>query len=377
MSEVVRTFAFIDLAGFSALTETHGDRQAVDLLVRFQAIAAASLTPGGRVVKSIGDAVMLAFAQPAHAAETVAELLNRCRAEPDFPAIRVGVHHGPAIERDDDFFGTTVNIAARVAAHAAGDQLLVTIDVADAFRNGACEITSLGPTRLRNLADEIELFDVRLRDIDPAGVIDPVCRMRITPARAGAQLRIGNTTWWFCSTKCAAQFTAQAGSSASSDTKPRPIPPVNQALLIRARDLGAREEGLVAVTTSRADGSLQASVVNAGVLDHPVTGEPVVGFVARGGTAKLTNLRARPRATVLFRSGWEWVAVEGDADLVGPDDLLVGLECDDTPRLLRAVYAGAAGGTHDNWANLDDVMASERHTAVLIRPNRIYTNPGA
>jgi hypothetical protein len=115
------------------------------------------------------------------------------------------------------------------------------------------------------------------------------------------------------------------------------------------------------------------SVVNAGVLEHPVTGESVVGYVARGGARKLPNLRAQPRATVVFRSGWEWVAVEGDAELAGPDDPLEGV--DDIPKLLRTVYAAAVGGTQEDWRELDESMAIERHTAVLIRPVRIYSNP--
>ncbi len=74
-------------------------------------------------------------------------------------------------------------------------------------------------------------------------------------------------------------------------------------LLYRARDLGAQESGLAVVVTSRADGTAQASVVNAGVLDHPVTALRVVGFVARGGARKLAHMRARPRVTMVFRSG--------------------------------------------------------------------------
>ena len=146
--------------------------------------------------------------------------------------------------------------------------------------------------------------------------------------------------------------------------------------LDHARELGVRESGLAVVVTSRADGSAPASVVNAGVLDHPVTGEPVVGFVARGGARKLGHLRMRPRVTVVFRSGWDWVAVEGDTDLVGPDDHLRGLAADDVPRLLREVYAAAVGGTQEEWTDLDATMAAERHTAVLVRPLRIYSNPG-
>jgi hypothetical protein len=147
--------------------------------------------------------------------------------------------------------------------------------------------------------------------------------------------------------------------------------------LDRVRELGARESGLAVVFTARADGTHQASIVNAGVLDHPVTGEPAVAFVARGAVRKLAHLRVRPRLTVVFRSGWEWVAVEGDADLAGPDDRLAGLEPADVPRLLRDIYAAAVGGTRDEWAELDGVMAAERHAAVLVRPTRIYSNPGS
>jgi Pyridoxamine 5'-phosphate oxidase len=93
---------------------------------------------------------------------------------------------------------------------------------------------------------------------------------------------------------------------------------VIRPLLELARELGARESGLAVAVTSRLDGSPQASVVNAGLLEHPITGELAIGFVARGGGRKLANVRARPRATVVFRSGWDWVAVEGEADLVGP-----------------------------------------------------------
>jgi hypothetical protein len=101
-------------------------------------------------------------------------------------------------------------------------------------------------------------------------------------------------------------------------------------MLERARDLGARESGLAVAVTTRADGSPQASVVNAGVLKHPVTADLVVGFVARGGARKLASMRARPRVTVVFRSGWDWVAVEGNAELAGPDDQLEGAESPDS-----------------------------------------------
>lgn len=147
--------------------------------------------------------------------------------------------------------------------------------------------------------------------------------------------------------------------------------------LERAAQLSAREGGLAVAVTSNADGSVQASVVNAGVLDHPVTGERIVGFASRGRTRKLRNLRERPRVTVVFRSGWEWVAVEGDADIAGPDDHLEGLEPAELPALLREVYAAAVGGTAEQWVGLDAAIAAERHAAVLVRVARTYSNPAA
>jgi PPOX class probable F420-dependent enzyme len=141
------------------------------------------------------------------------------------------------------------------------------------------------------------------------------------------------------------------------------------------RDLARRDHSLAVVVTQRADGSPQTSIANAGVLAHPVTGEAVVGVVVAGDTRKHANLRRRPRATVVFRAGWEWVAVEGPVDLAGPDDPLDDLDAGRVPQVLRDVFS-AAGGTHDDWEEYDRVMAAERRLAVLLRPERVYSNPG-
>ena len=135
-----------------------------------------------------------------------------------------------------------------------------------------------------------------------------------------------------------------------------------------------REHGLIVVSTLRADGTIQSSVVNAGVLSHPFTGQPAVGFVVRGGTRKLDNLRARSRATVVIRAGWEWAAAEGPVELIGPDDPAPGVDAERLRLLLREIFA-AAGGTHDDWDTYDKVMAQERRAAVLLSPDRVYSNP--
>lgn len=132
-----------------------------------------------------------------------------------------------------------------------------------------------------------------------------------------------------------------------------------------------QDHGLCVVSTLRADGGVHASVVNAGVLAHPVTGSQVVGLVAMGGSRKLAHLRADPRVTITARAGWQWATVEGTAELIGPDDPNADV---DVPALLRDVFT-AAGGTHDDWDTYDRVMAEDRRAAVLITPTRTYTNP--
>lgn len=142
------------------------------------------------------------------------------------------------------------------------------------------------------------------------------------------------------------------------------------------RSLVPQDNGLAVVATTRADGSVQASVVNAGVLAHPVDGSDVVGLVAQGGSTKQRHLRARPRATVVFRAGWNWASVEGPVELVGPDDAMDGVDPERLRLLLREVFT-AAGGTHDDFDTYDRVMAEERRVAVLVRPERVSSNPGA
>ncbi len=137
----------------------------------------------------------------------------------------------------------------------------------------------------------------------------------------------------------------------------------------------SRDHGLCVLSTLRSDGSIQSSVVNAGVMQHPKTGEPVVALVAIGGSLKLKHVRVDPRATVVARAGWQWVTVEGTAEIIGPDDPDPDTDAEALRLLLRAVFE-AAGGTHDDWDTYDRVMREERRAAVLITPTRIYSNPG-
>jgi PPOX class probable F420-dependent enzyme len=139
--------------------------------------------------------------------------------------------------------------------------------------------------------------------------------------------------------------------------------------------LVALDHGLATLSTLRADGSVQSTVVNAGVISHPVTGAPVAAFVGRPATRKIAHLRANPGATLSWRAGWAWATAEGTVELIGPDDPAEGVAAEQVPALLRSIYAAAGGGEHDDWAEYDRVMEAERRVAVLLTPTRIYVNP--
>lgn len=139
------------------------------------------------------------------------------------------------------------------------------------------------------------------------------------------------------------------------------------------RRLVRADHGLAVVATTRDDGTVHGSLVNAGVLEDPITNVPVLGFVTAGSALKLKLLRRSGRVTVVLRAGWEWASVEGPVRLIGPDDPADGFTMDRLPNLLRDVFS-AAGGTHDDWQEFDRVMAAERRAAVLVHPERLTSN---
>lgn len=142
------------------------------------------------------------------------------------------------------------------------------------------------------------------------------------------------------------------------------------------REFAAADQGLAFVSFARADGTVHSTLINAGVMTHPVTGEEVVALVVRGNTVKLRHWRNSPQATITFRAGWSWIGVEGSVTQVGPDDPMEGFDAADLPGLLRDIFA-SAGGTHEDWEEYDRVMAAERRTGVFIHPAKIRgTNLG-
>jgi class 3 adenylate cyclase/YHS domain-containing protein len=202
-----RTIAFVDLAGFTALTEVHGDAAALDLVDAFTSVANRAVADvDAEIVKTIGDAVMVAAAGPAPGLEAVRRLFEACYAAPAFPDPRAGLHHGPVLPRDGDFFGATVNLAARVASRAGSGQVVATAVVAAEARAQRIDTVDLGEQRLRNVLDLVPLWAVELTPGHVDLSIDPVCRMRIGCQGAVARVRHAGAEHWLCSLDCLRAF---------------------------------------------------------------------------------------------------------------------------------------------------------------------------
>ncbi len=203
------TFLFADMAGFTALTEVHGDEHAADAAADFCRRVRALAEPGTEVVKTIGDAVMCRSADARAAVEAGLGMTLHFGGEHGALPVRVGMHTGPAIERGGDWFGGTVNVAARVAALAASGEVLLTEATATAAGElPGVELRGHGVHDLRNVAEPLAV----LRAV-PTGTgeradmdVDPVCRMVVDPGRAAGILEHRGRLYRFCSLDCAGRF---------------------------------------------------------------------------------------------------------------------------------------------------------------------------
>lgn len=202
MAGQTRTVGFVDLAGFTTATVAHGDLAAADLAERTVELTEWSLGPSDVLVKSLGDAVMVVSESPRDALGLSARICARADQEAAFPLLRVGLHHGPVIQRHEDFYGTTVNVAARLASQAGPGQVLTTGAVAAAAVDADMGTEFLGPTPLRGIPDPIDSYAVTPCPAEPDRVIDPVCHMAVERSFAAAVRTVEGTSYYFCSTRC-------------------------------------------------------------------------------------------------------------------------------------------------------------------------------
>lgn len=205
---IVGTFAFVDMAGFTALTEAQGDEDAADVATMFADITRAALGPGDRLIKTIGDAVLVTSKDAAAGLALIERMLTEASLEPRLPTLRAGLHHGDAVAREGDVFGAAVNLAARVAAEAHPAEVLGTAPIAHAARDMGIPVVDIGEVALKNVRHMTFLYSMALMLGATDTPIDPVCRTPVDRRTAAGRLRYMNREYWFCSLTCAAAFAS-------------------------------------------------------------------------------------------------------------------------------------------------------------------------
>lgn len=203
------TFVFADMAGFTALTEAHGDEHAAEAAAGFCEGVRDLLGAAGEVIKEIGDAAMCRSPEAGAAIEASLRITQHFGEEHGALPVRVGMHTGPAVERDGDWYGGTVNVAARVAALAIAGEVLLTEATADAAGElPGIELHKHGVHDLRHVSEPVALLRAVREDpgTTPEMDVDPVCRMVVDPGQAAGVLEHRGRTYRFCSLQCAGAF---------------------------------------------------------------------------------------------------------------------------------------------------------------------------
>jgi adenylate cyclase len=156
------TIAFADLAGYTQLTEQQGDEEAADIVERFVADVTHTLPDEARIVKTIGDEVMLVSSDPAALVDWAVGFQALVGGR---PVPRIGIHVGEVLYRDGDYYGREVNLAARVAARAAAGEVLVTRAIAESAEPHQ-DFDLIGEVRLKGFTEPTELYLARLPGLD-------------------------------------------------------------------------------------------------------------------------------------------------------------------------------------------------------------------
>ena len=155
------TIVFVDLSGFTTMTETLGDDAAAYAVDRFSELVRQRATKaGGRVVKQIGDEFMLAFHDPTPAVSFAIDINRSVDEDDELGAVRIGAHHGSLLYREGDYIGSTVNLAARIAGVAGANQIVVTEDVANAVTDDTIAFEQIGARSLKGISGEVRLLEV-------------------------------------------------------------------------------------------------------------------------------------------------------------------------------------------------------------------------
>jgi adenylate cyclase len=190
-----------DLSGYTALTETHGPLTAADLIDKYIRIADSCMAAGSRIHERRGDEIMVVSDSPDSLLATALSLEATTVCEENFLQVHGGLHFGKVLQRADHYFGSTINLAARIAAKAAPGTFWCSADFLNALKDKtAGSFLSKGNHLFKNISGVKEVFELQA-ERPHTSLIDPVCRMLIVD-RHKAFFYPDSMGHYFCSNQC-------------------------------------------------------------------------------------------------------------------------------------------------------------------------------
>ena len=199
-----------DLSGYTALTETHGSGAAADLVEQYISMVNDSLAGDCRLHQCVGDEVLIVSSSADHLLATAIMLMKSASLEHHFLQLHGGLHYGKILERNNNYFGTTINLTSRIASNASPGSFCCSQAYIDSLsKEPKYTFISKGPKRFKNITDEVPIFELVISDPGQYH-IDPVCRM-VTNKEKGVPHPIVQNIF-FCSTHCLDIYVMNEGN---------------------------------------------------------------------------------------------------------------------------------------------------------------------
>lgn len=207
-----------DLSGYTALTEVHGAGTAMMTVERFLEIAEDVMTGRARLLERAGDQLVIVSEDAPDLAYTAIRLLQGCRNESGLPLVHAGLHYGSVLEKGGSFFGSAMNLTARLAAQAGDQLILCSEDFKKQTENcPGLHYSQQKELRLKNLRNPVKTWLLEVPGAAGGGsaYMDPVCRMQ-ADERTGVSSTVNGILYYFCSDECRKLFTAISMSGAAA-----------------------------------------------------------------------------------------------------------------------------------------------------------------
>ena len=205
--EITGALIVADLSGYTALTEAHGAYSSVKTISRYWELVNESLTGKSKLIEKVGDEVLIFSELTSEIIKTALNLKNLVHIEPNFLDVHIGIHYGSLLIHDNSYYGSTINLASRIASQAAGDQILCSQKVKEqAGITKELEFSQIGSFKFKNVRDPVIVYEINWEGKTFNKERDRVCHMKIDTRNPIVMINFENKKYYFCSHQCAKSF---------------------------------------------------------------------------------------------------------------------------------------------------------------------------